>query len=102
MAPIPRPTPHYDKTVKEDGLLVAARVEREGWREGCDKAYNAVMTLERSPKDYKSPKGGTYRVTGKLLLRALSKWKGSDVGEEIKNMINKKLREKGQSEWPVH
>jgi hypothetical protein len=62
-----------------------------------------MTDLESNPKDYTvKKKNKTYKVTGKLLLRALYKWKGSDAGEEVKKAINKKLRESGKPEWPVH
>jgi hypothetical protein len=100
---IPKPMPHYDMSVKEEDLPAAARAEREGWRRGCNEAYEKMTDLESNPKDYTvKKKNKTYKVTGKLLLRALYKWKGSDAGEEVKKAINKKLRESGKPEWPVH
>ncbi len=93
------PKPHLSSTKDED-LWTCDLKGRNAQRDGCTAAYYAMVALEANPKDVKTDKG-TVRVRGRLLLRALYKWKGNNVDEEIKKLVNKKLKERGMPEWPT-
>jgi hypothetical protein len=81
-------------------------VNRVAEREGCQKAYDYIMGLERSPKLMTwTQKGHNFKTTatGKVMLRLLYKAaKGKGVAGLIREQINAEQRKRGQSEWPAH
>ncbi len=101
---IPKPSPHIS-VLDESTITEAERVNREAERDGCQKAYDYIMGLERSPKTLTwTQQGHTFKTTatGKVMLRLLYKAaKGKGVGGLIREQINAEQRKKGQPEWPA-
>jgi len=101
---IPTPKPHITP-LDENSITESERVNRDGEREGCQKAVDYVMGLERSPKLLTwVQQGHTYKTTGtgKVMLRLLYKAsKGKGVAGLLREQINAELRKKGQPEWPA-
>ena len=103
--PIPTPSPHIS-VLDENKITESERVNRAAEREGCQKAYDYIMGLERSPKLITwTQKGHNFKTTatGKVMLRLLYKAaKGKGVAGLIREQINAEQRKRGQSEWPAH
>jgi hypothetical protein len=98
--PIIKPVSKFEPTPFDQQKLVSARVWTAGQREGCQAAWQSMVNLENTPKELN--KGGkTYRLTGKVVLRALSKWKGGNVDDAIHAKIDERLRAKGLNPWPT-
>lgn len=102
---IPVPSPHIT-SLDESRITESERVNRQGERDGCQKAYDYIMGLERSPKPLTwTQQGHTFRTTasGKVTLRLLYKAaKGKGVAGLIREQINAEQRKRGQPEWPAH
>jgi hypothetical protein len=103
--PIPTPSPHIS-ALDENKITESERVNRAGEREGCQKAVDYIMGLERSPKLMTwTQKGHHFKTTatGKVMLRLLCKAsKGKGVAGLIREQINAEQRKSGQQEWPAH
>jgi len=103
--PIPTPSPHIS-VLDENKITESERVNRAAEREGCQKAYDYIMGLERSPKLMTwTQKGHNFKTTatGKVMLRLLYKAaKGKGVAGLIREQINAEQRKRGQPEWPAH
>jgi hypothetical protein len=103
---IPTPSPHMS-ALNEADLTESERQNRAGEREGCQKAYDYIMGLERSPQQRTwTQQGHQYKVTatGRVMLRLLykgAKGKGG-VASLIQKQINAELKKQGKGEWPVH
>ena len=101
---IPQPAPHIT-SLNEASLMESERQNRVGEREGCQKAYDYIMGLERNPQTLAwFQDGHNYKVdaTGKVMLRLLYKGaKGQGVASLIRSRINEELKKKGQGEWPI-
>lgn len=102
---ISTPKPHIT-SLDERTITESERVNRTGEREGCQKAYDYIMALERSPKLLTwTQKGHIYKTTatGKVMLRLMYKAaKGKGVAGLIREQINAEQRKKGLPEWPAH
>jgi hypothetical protein len=102
---IPTPSPHITP-LDENTITESERVNRAGEREGCQKAYNHIMGLERSPKLLTwTQSGHTFKTTatGKVMLRLMYKAaKGKGVAGLIREQINAEQKKRGQPEWPAH
>jgi hypothetical protein len=70
---IPTPSPHIS-VLNEADLTESERQNRAGEREGCQKSYDYIMGLERSPQVQTwTQQGHQHKVTatGKVTLRLL-------------------------------
>jgi len=98
---IVKPISRGEPTVLDQQTFASSRAWTAGQRKGCQDAWQAMTNLETSPKNM--TKGGkTYKLTGKVVLRALYKWKGGDVDDAIHAKIDDRLRAKGMKPWPTY
>lgn len=98
---IVRPVSKFEPTPLDQQTMQSARSWTEGQRKGCEDAWKTIVSLETNPKELKKD-AKTFKLTGKVVLRALYKWKGHDVDDAIHAKIDERLKAKGMKPWPTY
>ena len=85
----PRPLPTYDGSLNQ-------REWMNGKKEACEFTYRLMEMMERDP-----PVKKHWAITGRRYLFLLSQKFGKNLATELHQMVDDRLRKKGNVEWPL-